>query len=171
MAIACLEAAGCATIRHADYIRSDGPLRMAQDGPRIRLDRNASGLRLLYDVGQASSYDREEVLSAIEAMWNQGKPTDAPVVPARIFVKASIVDERGWLWAIAMGYLYGGWSLFGGPTYSATATVDVDIEIQGKATLSGSGTGKCYAGMWYPGDPSACAFGKAIANAIMRGAM
>jgi hypothetical protein len=162
---------GCATIRHADYVRSDAPTAMTFDRPRIRIDRASSGLHLTYDIAQTQRYDREEVLAAIEALWNQGKPADAPVAPARVFVRGSIVDERGWLWAIASVYFYPAWVLLAGPTYSSTANVDIDIEVKGSPMLTGSGSGKCYAGLWYPGDPSACAFDKAIVDAFQRGAL
>jgi hypothetical protein len=55
---------GCATIRHADYVRSDAPTAMTFDRPRIRIDRASSGLHLTYDIAQTQRYDREEVLAA-----------------------------------------------------------------------------------------------------------
>lgn len=137
--------------------------------PRVRIDRDASGMELQYDVAQAHRYQKVEILSSIEALVNKDKPADSPSLPARLYIRGAIVDERGWLWAIASGYWYLLWNLLGGPTYEATATVDIELEVRGYRKIVMTGSGKCYAGMWYPGDPSACAFAKAITNALMQG--
>ena len=160
--------AGCATVAHQDYIRSGALGKINEGRPRIRVDRVASALSLRYDDSQAYRYDRDELLRAIEEMWN-ASATRGEVVAARVSIRGSIRDQRGWLWSIAGGYLFPAWVFVGGPSYSASSHVDVEVGLDTGAVFAATGDGQCYAGLWYPGDPSACAFDKAIVNAIRRG--
>jgi hypothetical protein len=159
---------GCANIRHQDYIKPGSLGAVPEDLPKLKIDRNASALSLSYDSSQARRYDRDDVLSAVENAWNSGKAAAAPAVPARIEIHGSVVDEIGWLWAISLLYFYPAWIVCGGPTYSASANVQVNIELKSGERLTGHGYGTCYAALWYPGDPSACAFDKAVAQAIRK---
>ena len=165
--------AGCATISFEEHMPSLGPLATSGK-PRIKIDETASLIAVapprtngfLFGKLEEASFQRTDVVKGIEAAWNQNT-TSGGSRPARVIASGVIEPSGGWtVGAIDGGIFTGGlWELLGLPTAGASATADIVLEVD-HATFTGTGHGKCLAGLYYPGDPDQCAFSKAVMEAL-----
>lgn len=156
-------AAGCASIDYRAHMLTQERV-MGPSLPRINVDVPASSMVLSYVAGADGSFDRDSVLRGFEDYWNScAAGSDA--VPAKITINGVLSDNYLWL------ALYGGiFSIYGVPTMSSSA--DLQIEVTTPVTsYRSNGSGSCYAGAFYPGDPAQCAFSKALTEAVRQLAM
>lgn len=130
--------------------------------PPIKFDYQACKMSLSFKNEYQNLYDRNTILAAVETYWNQTSTVDEKSVPARVKIAGAIRENYLWLFSV---FAYGVPSLFGMPVASSSADLEITMEAGG-VFYKGSGFGKCYAGIYYPGDPSQCAFSKAVTAAL-----
>lgn len=134
--------------------------------PKVRFDLPASAMSLSYLANEDSKFERSDVLPALESYWNQ-QSKETPPVPAKIRISGTVSENNNWYFIFLLGAYAAFPYAFGYPTLSTNASLEIEVVTPEKTWLS-SGNGKCYAGLYYPGDPSQCAFSKALTNAVLR---
>ena len=165
---ASLSVCGCQRMNYAEHMKDQKKLTTGKY-PVVKIDYDASAMVLLYDSKGCDSdgqslFNREEILNALEKYVNQElKSKDQ--VDARVIVETSIEDNYLYLLQLLIPPTPGWVFLFGSPVAEAEAQIKVSIEVEGKV-YQGSGKGRCFAGVYYPGDQAQCAFSKALVSAI-----
>ncbi len=160
--------AGCAELRIATHMPGLEPMGLA-GRQRIRVDREASVLALKGDARPKTEalevYQREDLFGAIEAFWNRGLP-EGEAQPVRVGVFGGNANNS-LFWLIAAEITTGFVSLLlGWPSMQYSADVRVVLEFPDGRRQEARGSGTCYAGIFYPGDPEPCALSKAVAAAL-----
>lgn len=172
LALLMLTTASCATVHYDRYMPTRPPIEV-EGLPRISIDRAASMIAVSAGKWKLnkSAFSRSEILNGLEAYWNKNAGTGEKV-KTRIIISSTII--RGWeviqaMTGILSALTGGAYLLIGGPTDGSNADASVVMDI-GDKRITGSGHGRCLAGLYYPGEATQCAFAKAVINAVKNAA-
>lgn len=166
IAAAASGALGCAHVDVASHMNRQAPLPVAV--PRIKIDEPASLMALKYL--SAADVPKLDVVRGLDEFWNKTSVTlDGNAIPARMIIEAKSAGQRSWnalvsneLIALMTG---GALFLFGVPTAWDTEMVTFTLEMDGHEYRA-TAQAKCFAGLYYPGDPGPCAFSRALTEAV-----
>jgi len=169
LAVALTAAVGGAGCAHVDVVAAiNRQPALSNRVPRIRIDEPASMMALKYLV--ESDVNKLDVVAGLDQYWNGASVlVNGSPIPARFIVESKSTQGRGMNAMVSNELIIlftgGVLFLFGVPTAWDTQMVTFTLEFGGheyKATAQG----KCYAGLYYPGDPGPCAFSRALAEAV-----